>query len=161
VNAPGDASLNAADRLAIMNPFAAYAQDRDAGKLARTKEVGAVSRDRGLPGWAHFSDALSGSAVIDWFCSCVGGAFGGPVCAPKVARTIASYNTSVIGRDSPATKTPVNTHEGRSVRHHFASHPCLSVTYLFLGRTRGTVLSYALPKLFATGVCYQLDTKKP
>jgi hypothetical protein len=39
VNAPGDASLNAADRLAIMNPFAAYAQDRDAGKLARTKKL--------------------------------------------------------------------------------------------------------------------------
>jgi hypothetical protein len=30
-NAPGGASLNAADRLAIINPFGAYAQDYDAG----------------------------------------------------------------------------------------------------------------------------------
>jgi hypothetical protein len=32
VNAPGDASLNAADRLAIINLFGAYAQNYDAGK---------------------------------------------------------------------------------------------------------------------------------
>jgi len=32
VNAPGDASFNAADRLAIINLFGAYAQSYDAGK---------------------------------------------------------------------------------------------------------------------------------
>jgi hypothetical protein len=32
VNAPGDASLNAADRLVIIDLFGAYAQDHDAGK---------------------------------------------------------------------------------------------------------------------------------
>jgi len=32
VNAPGDASLNAADRLAIIDLFGAYSQDYDAGK---------------------------------------------------------------------------------------------------------------------------------
>jgi hypothetical protein len=33
VNAPGDASFNAADRLAIINLFGAYAQSYDAGNL--------------------------------------------------------------------------------------------------------------------------------
>jgi len=43
VNAPGDASFNAADRLAIINLFGAYAQSYDAGK---TDEFLSVFTDR-------------------------------------------------------------------------------------------------------------------
>jgi hypothetical protein len=39
VNAPGDASLNAGDRLVIVNPFGAYAQDYDAGKPGELPSV--------------------------------------------------------------------------------------------------------------------------
>jgi len=44
VNAPGDASFNAADRLAIINLFGAYAQSYDAGKTDEFLSVWVLAR---------------------------------------------------------------------------------------------------------------------